>query len=1070
MRRNFMGLIMAALFMGQWTYGLAPQELSDLTGREDGLIVVAGVKNAQDVLPLGEAGYLVYGLCPDDASFLSVSQAAMAKGLLNQRVYLQKSSARVPGLAERLADVMVVESLDKARMQDDSLAKWMKALSPWRGILLVETGDVPDDEIKSWLGDKTVMKDVGGKRFAMLKRPPEEGADQWRHRHHAPDNRRVSDDQLFNPNVMTQWYSLPLEEGFWGTTVVAAGGRIYTLVASRNPGDQVDLVARSLHNGCELWRRHYGWKEKRDGMNAGIYGGRSIMVAGNDVLWIADGADIISLDGETGKERQRISGPVEGGQVKWLALVGDNLIALAGPADDYKKLTFQAFVKNPEGTHLAVYTTGGESVWQESCAGPVDEREIAIHDGRIYYHCNGVATVARNLSDGSEIWRNTTDYDQIDALKGNDINRLLNSDRALMADEYAVIIGASWKKNLVALDPKDGRVMWQLPIGKTSRSLAAVLRDGKWYGWSILDARTGEKVSERGKAPQSICSVTGSVGDWMMTAFADLYTLDDQKQVRFADMRAPCDMGNLVADGVLLGSAIQCTCSVDIRGYRAAGPSDAPQHSAGPAEERLVVFDSNPPADLGISEKDWPTHRHDVNRTGYSSVSIGDKPVEKWHKTQTEMSDSPEGFLNRILPSGAVSANGLCFYVDNQGVLRCLSVESGEEKWNAVLGARSLAAPALEGDRVFVGDTAGYVHAFSAADGRALWRFLAAPVERRILWYGQLFNTWPCTGGVVAQDGVVYAVAGFQETNGMHAYALDAATGKVRWENHEAGTGGEWGPEGAFGLYGNMTIGDGRLWLASSTFYPGSYSLQDGTPQAAPCGKDHHFYGLTMRRGVDILSLDDNYIITGGIRLANMQEPKEQILKADGYNALSTTPPDVPKRWKDKSFYGVDMLNSSYVTPAYDEKIFVGGRGKEGKIQVWPIDSLKAELKAEFDKGMDEGDRNRHQIRSLNSGGKRGVSEPANPIWRPVELVAQEQVLTADCIVTVHAELDSPPGRWSALPERTGWYLSALERTDGAERWRVDLPAKPLKGGLSVDRNGNILIVFDDASVACYGK
>jgi len=1056
--------------LGSSLGAMEPARVAELSGYRRGLIALPRPGDTPSVLALTEAGYLVYAVCAEQSRYTEVAKAAQARGTLAQRLYLELNPEPVPGLAERLADVVLVENLTRADLTPVRRAQWMRILAPRRGVLIAGGPDVSAEDLREWLGaDARVTEEQGGP-LAMVTRPAEPGADQWRHRHHAPDNRRVSADRLLTPQLVTQWYSLPLNECYWGSTVVAAGGRAYTMIGSRNPNEQVDLVARSLHNGCELWRRHYRQK---------VYGGRSLLAAGDEVLWLGDGADILALDGETGSERRRIAGPLKDGQVRWLALVdGDRLAVLAGPADDYGRSKGQLFVKNPEGTHLAVYTRDGQRVWGDVCAGPVDEREIALTNGRLYYHVRGVGTVARRLSDGSEIWRNTADTEAIDASKRKGMLLLL-SDRSLMVDEHAVVIGASWKRNVVALDPGDGHLLWQRTAGGGSRSLAAVLRGGRWYGNAILDARTGKQVVQRGRVPQSVCSATSSVGDWFLTAFGDMYTIEDQEQVRFADVRSPCDIGNIVADGVLLGSAGQCICSIDIQGSRVAGVSDVPLHAAGPAAERLEVFSNASPSPLAVTAEDWPTHRHDPSRSGASPVLAGRQPREKWRLTPRALASRPEGFLNRPMPSGSVTADGLAFMVDSQGVLRAVDVATGNQLWQHILGARSIAPPSIDGGRVFVGDTAGFVHAFTARDGEYLWRFAAAPVARKMLWYGQIFSTWPCTGGVLVHDGTVYAIAGYQETNGIHAYALDAATGKVRWESHDAGSGGQWGPKAGFGCYGHLAAGDGRLWLASGTLYPGSYGLSDGMWVAAPSERDHHFYGITMRRGEDIGVVDDRFVIIGGMRLSRRQTPREAMIKGDGYNALPTDPPKVPQQRKDKSLFGVDVINWSTVTPAWDEELFVGARGSEGRPYAWSCKGVISEIAKEFEKGVDEKAR-QPQVRSLNvlttreaRNSRQGGAAPANPLWGPVELHAQEQILCADAVVAIHATYsgspprpDSPDAR--ARNQASGWFLSALERGDGKERWRVELPSKPMRGGLAIDRHSNVLITFDDGSLRCY--
>ena len=65
--------------------------------------------------------------------------------------------------------------------------------------------------------------------------------------------------------------------------------------------------------------------------------------------------------------------------------------------------------------------------------------------------------------------------------------------------------------------------------------------------------------------------------------------------------------------------------------------------------------------------------------------------------------------------------------------------------------------------------------------------FRAAPLERKIPVYGSLSSTWPVGGGVLVEDGVAYAAAGMANYDGTHVYALDAATGKIRWQNNTSG-------------------------------------------------------------------------------------------------------------------------------------------------------------------------------------------------------------------------------------------------------------------------------------------
>lgn len=1001
------------------------ETFAEKAGMDRGLVVLPAVQSAARPLQLANDGYMVYALCQTEAAYEELAGELMASGHLGQRIYLDVGSVEEEAIFG-MADAVAVDE------QPADPAPYLQMLAPRRGVMVAGSGV------------KTVC-------------PAPEGGGQWRHRQHAPDNRRVSEDRLVSPtNLVARYYSLPLREGFWGTTIVAAGGRSYTFAADRRTGP-THLIARSLHNGCELWRKSYTWDPKINYMSAGIYAGRSLIAAADDGLWVGDGADARFFDGETGTEKRVIPGPLEGGQIKWLVLLDDALAVLSGQPDDYLKLQHQLFVNNPAGTHLAVYETNGTQRWSVVLDAPVDEREIASRNGLIYAQMKGVGTAAYSVTTGTEIWRNIESAGWIDPLvAGADLSELLDSDRVLLVDDDTLVFSASWKTNVVAMDSASGALLWNRPRGKSGRSLPVVLKDGVWHGNACLDARTGAVVSGGKAAPQSVCSITMGVGDWFVTAFSDFYEIDTAKRVRYADQRVPCDMGNLIVDGTLFGAAIQCDCATDILGMRQVGiPGDLNVHDGGVAANRLTVF-AAAPAGSAVTAADWPTHRQNVKRTGSTGVNApAAQPTKKWEIAAQTPSGTPAGFLNRLLPSGAVHAGGKTAYIDRAGVLRCVDTTSGSTLWSHWLGARSFAPPVFHDGMLFAADMNGAVHAFSAATGGKIWRFAAAPAKRKLLWYGQLISLWPCTGGLTIHDGVLYTVAGYQEMNGIHAYALNPANGSVIWESHDAGTGGAHGPAGAFGNYGHLTIGADRLWVQGGTFYPASFALSNGTWQVVPAARDQGFYLTNMRRGKDIGILGD-FVLLGGMRWSNQQDASEAVIKNDGYNAMSMLELPVPVvKWNDKSFFGVDVINYVTVTPAWDEHLFVTTRRGTRTPAAWAVTNVIGQIQSAFDAGVNLSSSAREQIYELGGSSIAGRSEPLNLSWENAGLTLLEVVLCPNAAV--------------ALGQISGaWKLCALSRTDGSILWQVDLPSKPLHGGLSVAADGTLAVVFDDGSVRAY--
>ena len=60
---------------------------------------------------------------------------------------------------------------------------------------------------------------------------------------------------------------------------------------------------------------------------------------------------------------------------------------------------------------------------------------------------------------------------------------------------------------------------------------------------------------------------------------------------------------------------------------------------------------------------------------------------------------------------------------------------------------------------------------------------------------------------------MAYVAAGIVNYDGTHVYALDAATGRIKWQNNATG---HMDPVGRTGVsvQGQLLAFDGRLWLA----------------------------------------------------------------------------------------------------------------------------------------------------------------------------------------------------------------------------------------------------------------
>ncbi|GAG12236.1 unnamed protein product, partial [marine sediment metagenome] len=223
-------------------------------------------------------------------------------------------------------------------------------------------------------------------------------------------------------------------------------------------------------------------------------------------------------------------------------------------------------------------------------------------------------------------------------------------------------------------------------------------------------------------------------------------------------------------------------------------------------------------AALDVAAADWPTHRAGAAREAKTSAAVPEKVSRLW------------GFEPEVAcePTAPVAAGGLVFVGGSDGIVRALDAATGKLKWTAYTGGAVGYPPTIADGRAYVGSGDGWAYCFEAASGRLLWRFRAAPKERRISVYGTLSSTWPVSSGVLVHDRVAYLAAGINNFDGTHVYALDAANGKIKWQNNSSGHLDAFSHRGV-AAQGDMLLRGGRLYLAGgNAVSPATYDTANG--------------------------------------------------------------------------------------------------------------------------------------------------------------------------------------------------------------------------------------------------
>ena len=817
-----------------------------------GICTVLGIpegKDASHVLDLAHGSELtIYFQSPHDSDLTTLRQAADTAGLLGQRIFVEKGSWQKIHLASNLADAAVVSfsASDSVNRKD-----LLRVLRPG-GIAL--------------LGKKIITK------------PPNEGTDSWSHPYHGPDNNPQSTDKLARAPYLTQFVAEPKFSPMPQVSV-GAGGRIFKAfghIAHKENQNAVlnTLVCVNAYNGTTLWKRP---------LRKGYMIHRNTMVATPDALYMADDESCKVIDAETGKVRDEIlvpKGVGDGPVWKWMALVDNTLYALVG-ATETKVETVQSNrrglghwpwgmwqghdYENPQKsfgfgrTFIAIDLKTKNVKWKHSEKEFIDSRGVCMRNGAIYYYCPQKFLGGLTAATGKPAWKNA-DADLLKAIGGNGRAQHYVTGYATTAymkcnEDYLFFAGPQ-RNRLVCASTKNGKLLWDKPNG----NLQLVLREDGLYTagpkatGAKLDYATGRELSKM-PTRRACTRATGSIDSIFYRTSGGTVRLDVPSNTaqHIAPMRPPCQDGVIISDGQLFWGPWMCGCQLSLYGHisltSSAGQLPLPGEETSSLE--LGKGDLAKVEDLNAHGNDWSTYQGNNKRIPATSVAIPKQVKKQW------VFASP----TKAMPTAPVVAGGLVFVGDRAGVLRAIDA-NGKLKWKAYLGGAIYFPPTIWNNRAYAGSADGRVYAFEAATGRPLWSFRVAPGARRISMFGKLISTWPVAGGVIVEDGSVYAAAGIAHYDGTHVVALDAVTGKLKWRNDSSGSlSGK--VNSGVSMQGDLFLDDGKLcFLGGGVYETAQFNLEDGqclnVPKEDPRSQFRTaFYPYYPEYG-NYLSLDHN--------------------------------------------------------------------------------------------------------------------------------------------------------------------------------------------------------------------
>ncbi|OPZ16624.1 MAG: Serine/threonine-protein kinase AfsK [candidate division BRC1 bacterium ADurb.BinA364] len=456
------------------------------------------------------------------------------------------------------------------------------------------------------------------------------------------------------------------------------------------------------------------------------------------------------------------------------------------------------------------------------------------------------------------------------------------------------------------------------------------------------------------------------------------------------------------ANGLQYAPPHPCQCYIDekLNGMNALAPEPRPGAPVQP--ERIGVRETGPAFGMAAGQaagaEDWAVFRADSMRTASIATALPAQPELLWRKEIGSGIAAPISVGDRVFAPVA----------DRHSVV-ALNAADGGELWEFHAGARVDSPPAFHNGTLIFGSADGWVYCLRAEDGALVWRFRAAPAERRIGAFDQIESAWPVHGSVLVMDGVVYCAAGRSShlDGGLRLYAIDASTGKMLRQatlegpDYDVETMGDQNYGLPMGSIPDILLGDGsRIFMREQIF---DAQLKE-QPKAA--GKAANV--LQAKGGL----LDDSYFKRAPWTLGSTI-PYANLIALDSAAAYAVQMFD--------TLQGLDP--SVYFVP--------GGKG--------------------------------YLLYSKDIASGRKEWEWRVPVRVTAMAAAGDRLFAAGVPDMIAA--DDPLG---AFEGRLGAFLFAVDKKSGEKTWETRLQAAPAFDGL-IAANRRLFIATQDGALSCYG-
>lgn len=752
----------------------AESKTAELSAVPGGLCVQLGAGDTTVAIELAKTGRFLVHLLDADAQTVKLARQTIYK----QKVYGLASvdrwdkSGKLP-YAENMVNLLVIPKKLASQVSPSEIERVMAPL----GVVLCAPDAMTTDRLKAAGFDNIHSVKSDDHRWLAGRLPWPEQMDQWSHPRHGPNGNAVSKDEVVGPPRRIRWVAGPWQEV---SNMVTADGKNY----------YAGVMTRDSFNGLRLWERPLTPSPSRRGFSSSGVAGSATPVAGNGWLFVVTDKQLQALDASTGKTVRKYA---DAGSSRELLFDDGKLFAVS--TDSITSFDAQS----------------GQKLWKTVVSNP---NSVVAGDGTVgmverFGRAGAKATVTvLDASTGKVRWKKD------DLPWAPKVTRCVYYED-MLAFEISTLNDNGASNSIKIVSARDGKPILNhlfLPgMNHKRQARAMFIGDRLWLlhgGKDAENKRLPTKVSAidylTGKSTLTYnaglthCFPPVATPNYLFSGEMDLTNLRTGKVDDNRITKAACgrDSGWVPANGLIYLTPKHCVCWPMLRGYCALAAALPGGSAATISVDKIeFVLDQGvdaPSPELKKSETDWPSYRQNGWRSSSTNANGPSKLETLWSvdlgKAHVVNGPITDDWDDNLFVKGPITppviANGLVYVArpDAHEVV-AINAETGALQWRFSANGRVDTPPTIHQGLCLFGSKSGWVYCLRASDGQLVWRLRAAPVDERIVAYGQIESPWPVPGSVLVVDDVAYFAAGRQSLadGGILLFAVDPATGKQHW-------------------------------------------------------------------------------------------------------------------------------------------------------------------------------------------------------------------------------------------------------------------------------------------------